>query len=75
MGGKKSFVPLPWLIRVSHISLVKVTSAGPCQGSLAESCYWEGHFGTAVCSDDVSEKWNELIRLLRTLWCFKVPQR
>lgn len=74
MGGKKSFAPIHWLIRVSHISLVKVTLAGLGQGSPAEPCYWEGHSGTALCNDDVSAKRNELIKLLRVLRCFKTPR-
>ena len=73
MGGKKSFAPIHWLIRVSHVSLVKVTWARLCQGSLAEPCCEEGHSGTALCNDDASEKWSELIKLLRPLQCFKKP--
>lgn len=48
MGGKKSFAPVHWLIRVSHISLVKVTLAGLCQGSLATGRVILGQRGATV---------------------------
>lgn len=67
-GGKKSFARIDWLIKVSHVSVVKVIQADMCQDS-----------GGAVSTTRIILGWfyammmflkgSELIKVLRGLRC------